>query len=156
MGPLDLRDAVRASQGRIDDTLITRHWLREHRPRLRVLVADDSVSNRAVITQMLEMQEHEVTAVANGGQAVEAFSETHDLVFLDMEMPVMSGIDATRALREAGADVPIIALTGHSSRDQIERCLAAGMNGHMGKPFEFDDLVAVIEAHTNGASVRTP
>lgn len=157
MGPLDLRDAVRASLGRTDDTLITRHWLREHRPRLRVLVADDSTSNRAVITQMLEMQDHEVTAVADGRQAVEAFaSDAPDLVFLDMEMPVMSGIEATQALREAGAEVPIIALTGHSSRDQIERCLAAGMDGHMGKPFEFDDLVAIIEAHNIGDSVRTP
>ena len=151
-GPLDLRDAVRAVLGRADYTLITRHWLREHRPRLRVLAADDSASNRLIITQMLELQEHDVVTVSNGKEAVEAFgSDQFDVVLMDMEMPNMGGTEAARVLRRAGAEVPIIALTGNTSPEQIEECLAAGMTGHLSKPFEFNELIDLIEGVVKAA-----
>ncbi|MDH3606967.1 MAG: ATP-binding protein [Acidimicrobiia bacterium] len=146
LGPLDLRDTVRAVLNREDDTLITRHWLREHRPRVRVLAADDSVSNRLIITQMLELQEHDVVTVADGREAVAAFDPSQfDVILMDMEMPHMSGIEAAKVLRAEGVVVPIIALSGHTSPDQIERCLAAGMTGHLGKPFEFTELIDTVE-----------
>jgi signal transduction histidine kinase/CheY-like chemotaxis protein len=152
LGPLDLRDAVRAVVNRADDTLITRHWLREHRPRLRVLAADDSVSNRLIITQMLELQDHDVVAVADGRQALESYDTgLFDVILLDMEMPNMTGMEAATALREAGVEVPIIALTGHSSPEQIQKCLDAGMTGHLGKPFEFTELIDTVEAAAKGA-----
>ena len=151
LGPLDLRDAVRAVVNRTDDTLITRHWLREHRPRLRVLAADDSASNRLIITQMLELQEHDVVTVSDGREALDTFEVgLFDAVLLDMEMPNMTGTDAARALRDAGVDVPIIALTGHSSPEQIQKCLDAGMTGHLGKPFEFNELIDTIESAVKG------
>lgn len=152
LGPLDLRDAVRAVVNRVDDTLITRHWLREHRPRLRVLAADDSASNRLIITQMLELQEHDVVTVADGAEAVERFQPGEfDVILMDMEMPTMSGTEAAQALRESGVGVPIIALTGHSAPEQIQKCLDAGMNGHLSKPFEFNELIDRIESAVEAA-----
>ncbi|MBT8218096.1 MAG: response regulator [Acidimicrobiia bacterium] len=147
LGPLDLRDAVRAVIHRSDDTLITRHWLREHRPRLRVLAADDSASNRLIITQMLELQDHDVVTVSDGAEAVDVFEPGEfDLILMDMEMPTLDGAGAARALRRDGVTVPIIALTGHSSPEQIRKCLDAGMNGHLTKPFEFNELMDTIES----------
>jgi CheY-like chemotaxis protein len=132
---------------RTDDTLITRHWLREHRPRLRVLAADDSVSNRLIITQMLELQEHDVVTVGDGREALDTYEAgLFDAILLDMEMPNMNGIEAARALREAGVEVPIIALTGHSSPEQIQKCLDAGMTSHLGKPFDFNELIDTVES----------
>jgi signal transduction histidine kinase/CheY-like chemotaxis protein len=152
LGPLDLRDAVRAVVNRADDTLITRHWLREHRPRLRVLAADDSASNRLIITQMLELQDHEVVAVTDGREALETYdSGLFDVILLDMEMPNMTGIEAAEAFRQAGVEAPIIALTGHSSPEQIQKCLDAGMNGHLGKPFEFTELIDTVESAAKGS-----
>jgi CheY-like chemotaxis protein len=63
-----------------------------------------------------------------------------------MEMPNMTGIEAARALRQAGVEVPIIALTGHSSPEQIQKCLDAGMTGYLGKPFELTELIDTIES----------
>ena len=152
LGPLDVRDAVRAVLNRADDTLITRHWLREHRPRVRVLAADDSASNRLIITQMLELQEHDVVTVADGQQAVETFDpQQFDVILMDMEMPEMGGIEATKALRAEGVVVPIIALSGHTSPDQIRKCMEAGMTGHLGKPFEFTELIDTVETAAKAA-----
>jgi len=152
LGPLDLRDAVRAVIGGNEDTLITRHWLREHRPRLRVLAADDSASNRLIITQMLELQEHDVVTVPDGRQAVDAFhADRFDVVLMDMEMPTMDGTEAAMLLRRDGADVPIIALSGHTSPELIEKCMAAGMTGHLSKPFEFNELIDTIEMAVKAA-----
>ncbi|NNC91773.1 MAG: response regulator [Acidimicrobiia bacterium] len=152
LGPLDLRDAVRAVVNLEDDTLITRHWLREHRPRLRVLAADDSASNRLIITQMLELQDHDVVAVTDGREALESYDTgLFDVILLDMEMPNMTGVEAARAFRQAGVELPIIALTGHSSPEQIRKCLDAGMSGHLGKPFEFTELIDTIESAAKGS-----
>ena len=128
------------------EELITRHWLREHRPRLRILVADDSSSNRLVISQMLELQEHELVLVENGVEAVAAYKpDRFDIILLDMEMPVMSGVEAAKAIRQMGATLPILALSGHSSPEQIQKCREAGMDDNLTKPFEFDELVDAIE-----------
>lgn len=147
LGPLDLRDAVRAVINREDDTLITRHWLREHRSRLRVLVADDSEANRLLVAQMLELQGHEVVTVSDGREALDTYEAgVFDAILLDMQMPNMNGTEAARALRDAGVEVPIIAITGHSSPEQIQKCVEAGMTGHIGKPFEFEELIDTIES----------
>jgi signal transduction histidine kinase/CheY-like chemotaxis protein len=145
LGPLDLRDAVRGIMSGTEE-LITRHWLREHRPRLRILVADDSSSNRLVISQMLELQEHELVLVENGVEAVAAYKpDRFDIILLDMEMPVMSGVEAAKAIRQMGATLPILALSGHSSPEQIQKCRDAGMDENLTKPFKFDELVDTIE-----------
>lgn len=155
LGPLDLRDAMRGAIGRTDDSLITRHWLRERRPVYRVLLADDSPANRLMVTQMLTVQGHQVESVSNGREAVEAVqSDSFDIVLMDMEMPEMDGVTAAQAIRdrEKVGHLPIVALTGHSSREMIQRCLDAGMDDHLTKPFEFVDLADAIERLTPKAA----
>ncbi len=147
LGPLDLRDAVRAIVIKAEETLITRHWLREHRPCLRVLAADDSSSNRQVLMRMLEMRDHEVVAVSDGREAVEAYDPSlFDVILMDIEMPDMNGMEAARALRNAGVETPIIALTGHASPELTRKASEAGMNAALSKPLKFNELIDAVEA----------
>jgi CheY-like chemotaxis protein len=148
LGPLDLRDSIRGAFAVPSGTLITRHWLREQRPSLKVLVVDDSAANRMVVTQMLTVQDHEVEAVTNGLEALEAVKRAKfDLILMDMEMPEMDGLTAAKTIRlwEGKIRTPIVALTGHSSREMVQKCYDAGMDAHLTKPFEFMELADVVE-----------
>ncbi len=106
---------------------------------LRILLAEDNLVNQRVATLTLEKQGHEVCVVANGLQALTALEQrTFDLVLMDLQMPEMDGIAATAAIRkqEAGTarHIPIIALTAHAMKGDLERCLLAGMDGYVTKP----------------------
>ncbi len=143
----DLTAALRAVlEGSAD--LVTRHWLREHRRSLRILLADDSSTNRLIATRMLERQGHEVVAVQDGRAAVEAFRDggRFDAVLMDLEMPEMDGLAAARHIREAedGHRTPMLALTGHVSEADGERVRAAGMDGLIPKPFQPDEVAAAL------------
>lgn len=107
----------------------------------RVLVADDNPVNIAVARGMVERLGSEAVPCANGQEAVEAIAQSHfDIVLMDCQMPVMDGYDATRAVRKAGNDIPIIALTA-SARDQdAQRSLDAGMDRHLTKPLTLAKL----------------
>lgn len=105
-----------------------------------ILVAEDFVVGQKVIAAMLAAEGHTATFVSDGQQAVDAArAGAFDLILMDMDMPVMDGLAATRAVRGSeapGQHVPIIALTGSVSRQDIENCLAAGMDGHLAKPVD--------------------
>jgi signal transduction histidine kinase/ligand-binding sensor domain-containing protein/CheY-like chemotaxis protein len=106
---------------------------------LNVLLAEDNRVNQRVAVAMLERDGHRVTVVPNGKSAVAAAASTvFDVILMDIQMPEMSGFDATSAIRAAesssGARVPIIAMTAHAQHGDRERCLAAGMNGYITKP----------------------
>ena len=116
---------------------------------LRILVADDSPVNREVAAGLLEMLGHEPTTVGSGEEAVTtAQADTFDVVLMDIEMPVMDGLSATRLLRDAeiGLDrrVPIIAMTAHAVDGFRERCLEAGMDDYLAKPVQPDDLSRIL------------
>ena len=119
---------------------------------LKVLVAEDNVVNRKLVTTLLKKRGHKVKAVENGREAVEAV-EAHrdefDVVLMDLQMPEMSGFEATHALRthEApdGRRLPIIALTAHAMQGDRERCFEAGMDGYLSKPIDVDELIATVE-----------
>jgi len=118
---------------------------------LRILVADDNVVNCAVVKHLLEKLGHVVLAVANGRQVLDALErDRFDLVLMDLQMPEMDGLDATRAIRAAEGDsgrhLPIVALTAHAMKGDRERCLAAGMDGYVSKPVQAAELFAAIEA----------
>ncbi|MBU1001618.1 MAG: PAS domain S-box protein [Proteobacteria bacterium] len=124
--------------------------LLEDLPSLRVLVAEDNAVNRIYAERVLQEMGHKVTSVANGREAVRVLNEERfDLVFMDISMPEMDGLEATRQIREGGSDglntkVPIVAMTAHAMKGDRERFMAAGMDGYLPKPMERDDLTTVI------------
>jgi PAS domain S-box-containing protein len=122
---------------------------REVRP-LRILLAEDSKVNQMVMTFFLESVGHTVQAVETGRQALDALRrERFDLVFMDVQMPVMDGLEATRLIRQGGdlpADVPIVALTAYAMEGDRERFLAAGMDDYLSKPVELDQVQAKLRA----------
>jgi CheY-like chemotaxis protein len=109
-------------------------------PPARILVAEDTALNRMVIEAMLREGGHDVVMVEDGSRAVDmARAGEFDIVFMDVQMPVMNGIDATRAIRSipgARGSVPIVALTANSFADEIDRCLRSGMDAHLAKPVD--------------------
>ncbi|MBI1373784.1 MAG: response regulator [Phycisphaera sp.] len=116
----------------------------------RVLLAEDNAINRKLAVTLLTRRGHDVTAVENGRKAVEAWAANDfDVILMDVQMPEMDGIAATRAIREgeieAGGHTPIIALTAHAFPEQIRECKQAGMDGHMPKPFKPNLLFDAIE-----------
>jgi CheY-like chemotaxis protein/HPt (histidine-containing phosphotransfer) domain-containing protein len=114
----------------------------------RVLIAEDNATNRLVATRMLERMGHRVEAVENGREAVAAVQRGgFDLVLMDVMMPEMDGIAATRAIRRLGGEagrIPIIGLTANAMADERERCLEAGMTHFESKPISADRLSAAI------------
>lgn len=118
----------------------------------KILLVDDSTIIQRVTTGFLERWGHNVTVVDTGRSAVEATSqEGFDLVFMDLEMPEMNGIDATRVIREdeltRGARIPIIALTAKATKEDREACMEAGMDDYLCKPVDPKLLYAVVNAH---------
>lgn len=116
----------------------------------KVLLAEDGVVNRKVAVSLLEKRGHLVTAVENGQLAVDAVrSADFDLVLMDVQMPVLDGFEATAAIREiesSGSDhMPIIAMTAHAMKGDRQRCLDAGMDDYVSKPFRPQELFAAVE-----------
>jgi CheY-like chemotaxis protein/anti-sigma regulatory factor (Ser/Thr protein kinase) len=128
---------------------------------LRILVAEDNAVNQRLATRLLEKHGHRVTIAADGREAVETLERSNwefDAVLMDVQMPEMDGLDATREIRKiesTGAKhIPIIALTAHAMKRDQERCLAAGMDRHLSKPIEKDLLLQVLQEIADGKSLR--
>ena len=112
-----------------------------------VLVVDDDRASGVVAVKMLQNLGHRVEFVTNGAEAIEAFSPgKYSAIFMDVAMPVMDGLDATGKIREieaaSGCHVPIIAFTAQAMIGERERCLAAGMDDYLSKPFKKDEIAA--------------
>ncbi|MEN9709874.1 MAG: sensory/regulatory protein RpfC [Pseudomonadota bacterium] len=118
---------------------------------LRILVAEDNRTNQMVIAQILKQDGHEAVMVENGDLAVEALlQESFDLVLMDLNMPVMNGLDAAKfyAFAMVGQDrVPVIALTADATEQTAEKCRAAGMAACLNKPIEPQALLAAVAQH---------
>ncbi|MBN1437209.1 MAG: PAS domain S-box protein [Sedimentisphaerales bacterium] len=113
-----------------------------------ILVAEDSVSNQKLIEILLKRLGLKVTLVDNGQQAVDtATAEMFDIIFMDMQMPVMNGYDAVGALRGKGFTVPIIALTANAMREDRDRCLEAGCDEHLPKPVDSKKIAVILEKY---------
>jgi len=113
-------------------------------PSIRVLLAEDHKVNQMLATTMLENLGHTVELVVNGAEAVEGVkSNSYDLVLMDVQMPVMNGVEATIAIRELGgqgASIPVIAMTANAMQGDREQYLAAGMDDYIAKPIILTDL----------------
>ncbi|MCX8133155.1 MAG: response regulator [Roseococcus sp.] len=119
------------------------------RPRQRVLVVDDIAPNRLVARILLESAGHEVVLASGGAEAVAAAAEGHfDVILMDVHMPCMDGVEATRRIRAAEGGGPrarIYAVTADTAPEQFERCRAAGMDGRLLKPIDREGLLALVE-----------
>lgn len=130
-------------------------------PTLNILVAEDNVINRAVISGMLGKQGHNLTHVVNGVAALEALTmKRFDLVFMDVQMPEMDGLETTARFREmeelTGGHVTIVAMTAHAMAGDRERCLAAGMDDYISKPVRADELQRVLGGIESSPRVAAP
>ena len=122
---------------------------------LRLLVAEDNKINQLVARTLLMQEGADVTLVENGALAVQAVQNTQppfDAVLMDLQMPEMDGLDATRAIRSLAphGQIPIIAMTANAMPSDRAACLAAGMNDHVGKPFVLDHLVTLLLRYVGG------
>jgi signal transduction histidine kinase/CheY-like chemotaxis protein len=114
----------------------------------RILLAEDVEINRIIVVSLLESTLLEIDCAENGAEALLMFRDKpdkYDLIFMDMQMPEMDGCEAARAIRELNIPeaktVPIVAMTANVFREDIDKCIEAGMNDHIGKPLDFDDVM---------------
>jgi PAS domain S-box-containing protein len=115
----------------------------------RILLAEDVEINREIVQTLLEPTGLEIDCAENGKEAVRMFTEApekYDMIFMDVQMPEMDGYKATQRIRAIEAErnagqIPIIAMTANVFKEDIEKCLDAGMNSHIGKPLDFDDVM---------------
>ncbi|MGA0599248.1 response regulator [Caulobacter sp. KR2-114] len=126
----------------------------------RVLLAEDNEINSLLARTLLEGDGHVVDCVENGAQAVSAVrSGEYDLVLMDMQMPVMDGLEAARLIRSlpgAGSRVPIVAMTANAMQRDIEGCLAAGMNDHIAKPIDGPQFLRLVGRIVSGEAAVRP
>jgi two-component system, sensor histidine kinase and response regulator len=130
--------------------VVTRHTLREGRAPLRILLAEDNTVNQRLALRLLEKEGHVVVIAGDGAKALEALERAQfDLILMDVQMPVMDGVETTAAIREQersnGAHIPIVAMTAHAMAGDRQRFLSLGMDGYVSKPINSRDLYDAIE-----------
>jgi signal transduction histidine kinase/CheY-like chemotaxis protein len=118
----------------------------------RILLAEDVEINREIVMTLLEPTHLRIDCAENGKEAVRMFSETpekYDLILMDVQMPEMDGYEATRRIRAfdipKAKTIPIFAMTANVFREDVESCLEAGMNGHLGKPLDMDEVFWMLQ-----------
>jgi signal transduction histidine kinase/CheY-like chemotaxis protein len=121
------------------------------------LLAEDVEINREIVLALLEPTEAMIDTAENGLKAVEKFSQNpdkYDLILMDIQMPEMDGYEAARCIRaldcKQAKEVPIIAMTANVFREDVERCLEAGMNDHIGKPLVFEEVLMKLRSYLHG------
>ncbi|MCP4968070.1 MAG: response regulator [bacterium] len=133
------------------DTVVTADTLGASRPTMNILVVDDVETNLILTVRMLTERGHHAVAVRNGVEAIDVFEQSRfDAVLMDLQMPGLDGFDTTAAMRAEEvlrgiARTPIVALTGHTTAEERENCIAAGMDGFLSKPVRPDALFAAVE-----------
>jgi CheY-like chemotaxis protein len=155
VGERELIDAVGVALGLTEES--PEYTLEPAEPSgtsLRLLLVDDSDVNVEVVSEMLRRLGHDVTAALDGESALATLaSRTFDVVFMDVQLPGMDGLEVTRRFRDGGGKAPVVALTAHTSSRDRDRCLAAGMNAVLTKPVDTPHLAAVIDSVTHRRSL---
>jgi signal transduction histidine kinase/CheY-like chemotaxis protein len=158
----ELREAIARILGaRVQEgamPVITRFFLQDARgptTSLHILLAEDNLVNQRLAVRLLEKRGHRVVVAANGREALQALAkETFDLVFMDVQMPEMDGLEATAAIRKGETNgavrQSIVALTAHAMSGDREKCLAAGMDGYLTKPIRPKELDELLEQYLVG------
>ena len=158
----DLFAAIMNTLGLIDKpepVLVTRHFLRESKHKLNVLLAEDNSVNQTLVKGLLTKFGHSIEVAQNGLEAVEKWhAGRYDLILMDVDMPVLNGYAATEQIRQSEQanpeqHIPIIGLTAHVVEGTREKCLAAGMDGYLSKPINIEALWR--ELNKLGQAIRT-
>ena len=165
---LELREAIArvlsAGKSAEETPMITRYSLREQMPagrRLKILLAEDNLVNQKLASRLLEKRNHVVTIVSNGKEALLALEKNQfDLVLMDVQMPEMDGLEATRILRESefatGQHQPVVAMTALAMNGDKERCISAGMDGYLSKPIRPQELDQVLDSYMAIKEEKSP
>ncbi|MDR1002345.1 MAG: response regulator [Oscillospiraceae bacterium] len=147
--PSSIADCINECLGNRNIELISGADDSENYEGRHILLAEDIEINREIVMNILEPTKIGIDCAENGQQAADMFAaspEKYDLIFMDIQMPLVDGYEATRIIRSSGAKnaktIPIIAMTANVFREDIEKCLEAGMNEHIGKPIDIDELFA--------------
>jgi two-component system CAI-1 autoinducer sensor kinase/phosphatase CqsS len=120
---------------------------------MKIIVADDYYNNRLLVSEILKNLGHDFIEAENGQQALDALEQNDDidLVLMDIEMPVMSGFEAMKYIREKlvfpKKDIPIIALTAHNPGMFIEECSKSGFNQMLVKPYSIDKIAELLKGY---------
>jgi len=154
----ELLDAILTALGtrptkEASPALVTRHSLREASNHLRILLVEDNAVNQVLAKRLLEKRGHSVVVAGNGKEALAALEkQSFDLVFMDVQMPEMDGLEATAAIRAkekiSGNHLAVIAMTAHAMVGDRERCLDAGMDDYITKPIRLDELARVLACYS--------
>ena len=160
----ELLDAILTALGtrptkETSPALVTRHSLREISNHLRILLVEDNAVNQVLAARLLEKRGHSVIVAGNGKEALAVLEkQSFDLVFMDVQMPEMDGLEATTAIREkektSGNHLAVIAMTAHAMVGDRERCLAAGMDDYLTKPIRPDELTGLLARYLPSASTE--
>jgi CheY-like chemotaxis protein len=122
----------------------------------RILLAEDVAINQEIVLALLEPTELQIDCASNGEEALKMYREApnrYDMIFMDVQMPAMDGYDTTRRIRslerlaEKASPIPIVAMTANVFREDIEKCLASGMNDHVGKPIDLEEILAKLRQY---------
>jgi CheY-like chemotaxis protein len=135
----------------------TRTSTRSAGSRLKILLAEDDAISRMVVSKVLEIAGHHVSAVQNGREVLEALhtNQRFDVLIVDIQMPIMDGVEVTHCVRSTPefkehADIPIIAMTAHAMTGDKEAFLKSGMDFYVAKPVDPSKLITVLERVTAG------
>jgi len=121
----------------------------------RILIVEDNATNQRVVEGLLGKRGHQTTAVSHGGEAIQALEQgNYDLVLMDVQMPVLDGLEATRIIRRNPRwhALPIVGLTAHAMAGDREQCLEAGMNDYLAKPVRPPALLETVLKYTTQAA----
>jgi len=126
----------------------------DHFADFRLLLTEDVEINREIVLALLEPTELQIDCAENGAEAVRMFRENpdaYDMIFMDIQMPEMDGYEATRCIRAMdmpkAAVIPIVAMTANVFTEDVVRCKEAGMNGHVGKPLDYHEVIAMLRKY---------
>jgi CheY-like chemotaxis protein len=121
-----------------------------------ILLAEDIEINREIVLSLLEPTGIQIDCAVNGAEALRMFEgapDKLDLILMDVQMPEMDGLEATRRIRALNSPraraIPIIAMTANVFKEDIENCLAAGLNSHLGKPLDMDEVMRQLRLYLN-------
>ncbi|MDQ7054852.1 MAG: response regulator [candidate division KSB1 bacterium] len=126
---------------------------------LNILLVEDNLVNQKLAMRLLEKAGHQVTIANNGQEALDKLeNQSFDLIFMDVQMPVMNGFEATQRIRDreksTGEHIPIIAMTAHAMKGDREKCLRAGMDGYISKPIQAEELYKTLEEISSARPVK--